>query len=64
MPTSSPTTLYRPHELSYRTQYAEVKERSEGAGTLLPGTPGHMVFSTSADRAYWHRRYYPVPGGK
>ena len=38
--------LYRPHELSFRTQYAEVKERSRAAGRLLPGTPGRLVLRT------------------
>ena len=36
-------SLYRSHELSFRTQYAEVKERSRAAGNLLPGTPGRLV---------------------
>ncbi len=35
-------TLYRPIELSFRTQYAEVKERSRAQGPLLPGTPGTL----------------------
>lgn len=38
--------LYRPHELSFRTQYAEVKERSRAASRLLPGTPGRLVLRT------------------
>jgi hypothetical protein len=55
-------TLYRTHELSFRTQYAEVKERSRAAGTLLPGTPGRLVLSTGTGYGYWYRDYYSVPG--
>ena len=55
-------TLYRPHELSFRTQYAEVKERSRAAGKLLPGTPGRLVLRTGTGYGYWYRGYYSVPG--
>ena len=54
--------LYRPHELSFRTQYAEVKERSRAAGRLLPGTPGRLVLRTGTGYGYWYRGYYSVPG--
>ena len=54
--------LYRTHELSFRTQYAEVKERSRAAGTLLPGTPGRLVLRTGTGYGYWYRDYYSVPG--
>ena len=50
--------LYRTHELSFRTQYAEVKERSRAAGTLLPGTPGRLVLRTGTGYGYWYRDYY------
>ena len=54
--------LYRPHELAYRTQYAELKERSRGAGPLLPGAPGSLALRTGTGYGYWYRRYYLVPG--
>jgi hypothetical protein len=50
------------HELSFRTQYAELKERSRGAGQLLPGTPGQLVLRDGTGHRYWYRRYYAVPG--
>lgn len=58
------TSLYHLHESAFRTQYAEVKERSRAAGSLLPGTPGQLVAHEAAGRHYWYRRYYPVPGAK
>lgn len=64
MPTSAAPPLYRLHEPAFRTQYAEVKERSRAAGVLLPGTPGQLVPHEAAGRQYWYRRYYPVPGAK
>jgi hypothetical protein len=54
--------LYRTHELSFRTQYAEVKERSRAAGRLLPGTPGRLVLRDGTGYGYWYRGYYSVPG--
>src|SRR5450631_3549242 len=54
--------LYRTHELSFRTQYAEVKERSRAAGRLLPGTPGRLVLRDGTGYRYWYRTYYSVPG--
>jgi len=54
--------LYSPHELSFRTQYVELKERSFGAGALLPGTPGRLVLRTGTGYGYWYRGYYSVPG--
>lgn len=53
--------LYRPVELAFRTQYAEVKERCRGAGDLLPGTPGLLALRDGTGYRYWYRRYYPVP---
>lgn len=52
---------YREHELAFRTQYAELKERTLAAGPLLPGTPGTLVLRTGTGQAYWYRVYYPVP---
>lgn len=58
----APLSLYRDHELAFRTQYAELKERTLAAGQLLPGTPGTLVRRTATGYAYWYRVYYPVPG--
>jgi hypothetical protein len=55
---------YRPKELAYRTQYAELKERVESAGLLLPGTPGTLIQRSGTGYPYWYRVYYPVPGKK
>jgi len=54
--------LYRLHELAYRTQYAELKERAAGAGPLLPGTPGTLYERAGTGRAYVYRVYYAAPG--
>jgi hypothetical protein len=61
MVTTRPLPLYRPLELAFRTQYAEVKERSRGAGELLPGTPGLLTLREGTGYGYWYRRYYAVP---
>lgn len=53
--------LYRLHELSIRTLYAEVKERAHAAGDLLPGTPGTLVKRSGTGHEYWYRSYYPLP---
>lgn len=58
----SSDSLYRLHELSFRTQYAELKERSRAVGELLPGTPGQLVLRNGTGHRYWYRRYYAVPG--
>jgi hypothetical protein len=54
--------LYRTHELAFRTQYAELKERTLSAGELLPGTPGSLRLREGTGHAYWYRVFYPVPG--
>jgi hypothetical protein len=54
--------LYRQQELAYRTQYAELKERALGAGSLLPGTPGSLALKAGTGHAYWYRVYYAIPG--
>lgn len=54
--------LYRSHELAFRTQYAELKERSASAGALLPGTPGRLALREGTGHRYWYRSYYAVPG--
>lgn len=53
--------LYRLHELAYRTQYAEIKERTYAAGALLRGTPGTLYKRAGTGHEYWYRVYYPVP---
>lgn len=53
--------LYREHELAFRTQYAELKERSSAAGQLLPGTPGALALRSGSGRAYWYRVFYAIP---
>lgn len=54
--------LYRRHELAFRTQYAEVRERAYAAGRLLTGTPGTLYKRRITGGAYWYRVYYPAPG--
>lgn len=54
--------LYREHELAFRTQYAELKERTLVAGDLLPGTPGSLALRSGTGYGYWYRVFYPVPG--
>lgn len=54
--------LYRAHELAFRTQYAELKERTLAAGQLLPGTPGSLVLREGTGYPHWYRVSYPVPG--
>jgi hypothetical protein len=61
MATHRPLLLYRPLELAFRTQYAEVKERCRAAGELLPGTPGLLTLREGTGYGYWYRRYYAVP---
>ena len=53
--------LYRTHELAFRTQYAELKERARAAGKLLVGTPGTLTQRSGTGYEYWYRVYYPVP---
>ena len=57
---SSPL-LFRQHELAFRTQYAEVKERVRAQGQLLPGSAGTLVLRTGTGYGYWYRVFYPVP---
>ena len=56
--------LYQPHELAFRTQYAELKERSRSMATLLPGSPGSLVRRTGTGRAYWYRVYQTAAGAQ
>ncbi len=54
--------LFREQELAFRTQHAELKERTLGAGALLPGTPGTLALRAGTGYRYWYRVYYPAPG--
>src|SRR5882757_298734 len=58
---SPPNPLYHLHEVASRGLYAEVKERANAAGDLLPGTPGTLVKRAGTGHEYWYRSYYPVP---
>lgn len=49
------STLYRPIELAFRTQYAELKERTIAAGVLLPGSPGTLKRRDGTGHGYWYR---------
>jgi hypothetical protein len=60
----SPSPLFRLQELAFRTQYAELKERTSSVPELLPGTPGTLVRREGTGYAYWYRVYYPAPGTK
>ncbi len=55
------TLRFRQHELAFRTQYAELKERTLGAGFLLPGSPGTLAMRSGTGFPYWYRVYYSVP---
>lgn len=57
-----PHPLYRLHELAYRTQYAELKERTRHSGPLLPGTPGTLYQRNGTGLPYWYRVFYAAPG--
>lgn len=54
--------LFREHELAFRTQYAELKERTLAAGLLLPGTPGTLALRSGTGYPYWYRVFYSTPG--
>lgn len=50
--------LYARHELSFRTQFAELAERTRNEGKLLPGTPGSLALRSGTGQGYWYRRFY------
>ena len=54
--------LYREQELAFRTQDVELKERTLGAGELLPGTPGSLALRSGSGRGYWYRVFDALPG--
>jgi hypothetical protein len=53
--------LYDLHETASRALYAQVKERANAAGDLLPGTPGALVKRAGTGHEYWYRSYYQLP---
>lgn len=53
---------HRLHELAFRTQYAELKERARATNFLLPGTPGTLVKRSGTGRTYWYRAYQEASG--
>ena len=53
--------LFRLHEAALRALYAELKQRANGSGELLPGTPGTLVKRAGTGHEYWYRSYYPAP---
>lgn len=57
-----PQPLYRPNELAFRTQHAELKERVSAVEQVLAGTPGTLTRRSGTGHVYWYRVYYPVPG--
>ncbi|MES2956688.1 MAG: GSU2403 family nucleotidyltransferase fold protein [Pseudomonadota bacterium] len=56
--------LFHPHELAYRTQYAELKERVRATAALLPGSPGTLVLRSGTGRSYWYRAYQGANGNQ
>jgi len=54
--------LFRVHELAFRTQYAELKERVRSTPRLLPGSPGSLVKRSGTGRSYWYRVYRGANG--
>ena len=54
--------LFRLHELAFRTQYAELKERVRSTERLLRGTPGTLVKRSGTGRSYWYRAYQGAAG--
>jgi hypothetical protein len=50
--------VYRLHDETLRTHYAELKERVRAAGQLLPGTPGSIVTHKVKGGSYISRAYY------
>jgi hypothetical protein len=59
---SEKRSLFRPHELAFRTQYAELKERASSTEFLLPGSPGTLVKRSATGRSYWYRAYQEATG--
>jgi hypothetical protein len=58
---SSARPLFRPLELAYRSRYAGLRERCQGAGPLLPGTQGSLALRDGTGYRYWYRRCYSLP---
>lgn len=61
--TASKKPLFEHFEMAFRTQYAELKDRSRVAGKLLPGSAGTLALrSGMAGGPFWYRVYNPAPG--
>lgn len=56
------SSFVRLHELAFRTQYAELKERVLSMEHLLPGSPGTLVKRSAGQRSYWYRVYQEASG--
>jgi hypothetical protein len=53
--------LYSLHGISSRSLYADVLQRANTSGELLPGTPGTLVKRAGTGHEYWYRSYSPAP---
>ena len=53
--------LYSLHGISSRSLYADVVQRANAGGELLPGTPGTLVKRAGTGHEYWYRSYSPAP---
>lgn len=53
--------LYSLHGISGRSLYADVLERANTGGELLPGTPGTLVKRAGTGHEYWYRSHSPAP---
>ena len=54
-------SLYSLHGISSRSLYADVAQRANTGGELLPGTPGTLVKRAGTGHEYWYRSYSPAP---
>lgn len=54
--------LYRPQELNFRTQYAELKERASQVIRLLPGSPGTLTVRNTSAGPYIYRVFQEASG--
>lgn len=61
-PRSPRNLLYRPQELNFRTQYAELKERALQVARLLPGSPGTLTVRNTSAGPYIYRVFQEASG--
>lgn len=59
-----PSELFHTQELAFRTQYAELKERLRGVGTLSAGSPGTIKKRVVNGSPQYYRVYYATPGDR